>query len=116
LPGKIVGKVVLIAGKTSGFGRASAILYAKEGANVTVADDPNVEEDKEGARLIIEIFDTIRNLNQDEKITMLLVKQNLKASLQMSHRGYVLKDGRIVLQGMGKELGDEHTTKAYLGM
>jgi branched-chain amino acid transport system ATP-binding protein len=68
-------------------------------------------------RLIKEIFDTIRNLNQKEKITILLVEQNLKASLQMSHRGYVLENGRIVLQGTGKELlEDEHTKKAYLGM
>jgi branched-chain amino acid transport system ATP-binding protein len=68
-------------------------------------------------RLIKEIFDTIRSLNQDEKITILLVEQNLKASLQMSHRGYVLENGRIVLQGTGKELlEDEHTKKAYLGM
>jgi branched-chain amino acid transport system ATP-binding protein len=68
-------------------------------------------------RLIKEIFDTIRNLNQNEKMTILLVEQNLKASLHMSHRGYVLENGRIVLQGTGKELlEDEHTKKAYLGM
>ncbi len=68
-------------------------------------------------RLIKEIFDTIRDLNQSEKMTILLVEQNLKASLQMSHRGYVLENGRIVLQGTGKELlEDEHTKKAYLGM
>ena len=68
-------------------------------------------------RVIKEIFDTVRNLNQNEKITILLVEQNLKASLQMSHRGYVLENGRIVLQGTGKELlEDKHTKKAYLGM
>jgi branched-chain amino acid transport system ATP-binding protein len=67
--------------------------------------------------LIKEIFATIRNLNQDEKITILLVEQNLKASLQMSHRGYVLENGRMALQGTGRELlENEHTKKAYLGM
>ncbi|MCX5910058.1 MAG: ABC transporter ATP-binding protein [Deltaproteobacteria bacterium] len=67
--------------------------------------------------MIMEIFETIRNLNKKEKIPILLVEQNLKASLQMCHRGYVLENGRIVLQGTGKELlEDEHTKKAYLGM
>lgn len=67
--------------------------------------------------LIKEIFATIQNLNREEKITLLLVEQNLRTSLQMSHRGYVLENGRIALQGTGKELlEDEHTKKAYLGM
>lgn len=67
--------------------------------------------------LIKEIFATIQNLNRKEKITLLLVEQNLKISLQMSHRGYVLENGRIALQGTGKELlENEHTKKAYLGM
>ena len=67
--------------------------------------------------LIKEIFATIQNLNRNEKITILLVEQNLKITLQMSHRGYVLENGWIALQGTGKELlENEHTKKAYLGM
>lgn len=67
--------------------------------------------------LIKEIFSTIQNLNRNEKITLLLVEQNLRISLQMSHRGYVLENGRIALQGTGKELlENDHTRKAYLGM
>lgn len=67
--------------------------------------------------LIKEIFNTIMDINNKEKITVLLVEQNLKASLQMSHRGYVLENGNIVLEGTGKELlENEHTKKAYLGL
>jgi len=67
--------------------------------------------------LVRDIFNTIMDLNQKEHITIFLVEQNLKASLRMSHRGYVLENGRIVLEGGGEELlKNEHTKKAYLGL
>jgi branched-chain amino acid transport system ATP-binding protein len=67
--------------------------------------------------LIKEIFETITNLNKNEKMTILLVEQNLKAALQMSHRGYVFENGRIVLEGSGNELlENEYTQKAFLGI
>ncbi len=67
--------------------------------------------------LIKQIFNTVVEINKEDEITIFLVEQNLKASLQMSHRGYVLENGRIVLEGAGKELlENEHTKKAYLGM
>jgi branched-chain amino acid transport system ATP-binding protein len=67
--------------------------------------------------VIQQIFRTITHINQKENITILLVEQNLRASLQISHRGYVLENGRIVLEGTGQELLEsEHTKKAYLGM
>jgi branched-chain amino acid transport system ATP-binding protein len=48
--------------------------------------------------------------------TILLVEQNAKAALQVADRGYVLENGRIVLQGTAKELiEDEGVQKAYLG-
>lgn len=67
--------------------------------------------------LVKEIFNTVLHINQKENVTILIVEQNLKASLQMSHRGYVLENGTIVLEGSGQELlQNEHTKKAYLGM
>ncbi len=67
--------------------------------------------------LIKQIFQTVVRINREEEMTLFFVEQNLKASLQMSHRGYVLENGRIVLEGTGKELlENEHTQKAYLGM
>jgi branched-chain amino acid transport system ATP-binding protein len=48
---------------------------------------------------------------------VLLVEQNLVQSLRLSHRGYVLETGRIVLQGSGAELlANPHTRKAFLGV
>jgi len=67
--------------------------------------------------IIKQIFNVINEINTNEKITVFLVEQNLNATLQMSHRGYVLENGMIVLEGSGSELlNDEHTKKAYLGL
>jgi branched-chain amino acid transport system ATP-binding protein len=62
------------------------------------------------------IFDTVKRINA-EGTTVLLVEQNLAQSLQLSHRGYVLETGRIVLEGSGRELlADPRTRKAFLGL
>ena len=64
-----------------------------------------------------EILRTVVRVNEEEGITIFFVEQNLKSSLQMSHRGYVIENGRIVLEGTGRELlKNEHTKKAYLGL
>jgi branched-chain amino acid transport system ATP-binding protein len=62
------------------------------------------------------IFDAVRAINA-EGTTVLLVEQNLVQSLRLSHRGYVLETGRIVLAGSGEELlANPHTRKAFLGL
>jgi len=61
------------------------------------------------------IFSVIREINQ-QGVTVLLVEQNVSQALKMSHWGYVIENGRIVLSGTGEELaGNEHTKKAYFG-
>ncbi len=61
------------------------------------------------------IFSIIQGINQ-QGVTVLLVEQNVAQALKMSHRGYVIENGRIVLSGTGDELaGNEHTKKAYFG-
>ena len=62
------------------------------------------------------IFDAVRRINA-EGTTVLLVEQNLVQSLRLSHRGYVLETGRIVLAGGGEELlANPHTRTAFLGL
>jgi len=62
------------------------------------------------------IFDAVTRINT-EGTTVLLVEQNLVQSLRLSHRGYVLETGRIVLEGTGAELlANPHTRKAFLGV
>src|SRR5215208_4038308 len=51
-----------------------------------------------------QIFDTIRDLNRREGLTVFLVEQNAFHALKLAHRGYVMVNGRITLSGTGLEL------------
>jgi branched-chain amino acid transport system ATP-binding protein len=66
--------------------------------------------------LVAEIFNIIQ-LIQQEGVTVLVVEQNTKHTLETCHRGYVLENGRVVLDGTGQELLDnEQVKQAYLGI
>jgi branched-chain amino acid transport system ATP-binding protein len=66
--------------------------------------------------LVQELFLTIRALNK-RGLTVLLVEQNVVASLKLSSRAYVLENGRIVMTGTGSELlNDDRVRRAYLGV
>jgi branched-chain amino acid transport system ATP-binding protein len=66
--------------------------------------------------LVQELFRTIRTLNQ-RGLTVLLVEQNVVASLKLATRAYVLENGRIVMSGTGAELlADDRVRQAYLGV
>jgi branched-chain amino acid transport system ATP-binding protein len=66
--------------------------------------------------LVKEIFAIIRRLNQEQKVTMLLVEQNANMALKTAHYGYVLEVGRIVLEGACEKLVEnEDVREFYLG-
>ena len=66
--------------------------------------------------IVQEVFRIVRRLNE-EGLTILLVEQNVMASLRIAHRGYVLENGRIVLSGGGTDLlANERLRTAYLGL
>jgi len=66
-------------------------------------------------KLVKQQFDTIRQLNSDLNMTVIVVEQNANMALALAHRGYVLQNGDIVLAGPAHELAnDEHLRKAYL--
>jgi branched-chain amino acid transport system ATP-binding protein len=66
--------------------------------------------------IVKEIFRIIGEINR-LGTTVLLVEQNTRQALVLSRRGYVLENGRVVLEGSGAELlGNEHVKRAYLGM
>jgi len=68
-------------------------------------------------QLVAEIFDIVVRLNQEEKVTMLLVEQNAMMALQIAGYGYVMEDGRIVLDGdPEKLLNNEDIKEFYLGL
>ncbi len=67
-------------------------------------------------KLISTIFEKIVEINRDHGTTILLVEQNAKLALEISHDAYVLETGRIVMQGASKELRANPELKAaYLG-
>ncbi|HVP79892.1 MAG TPA: ABC transporter ATP-binding protein [Thermodesulfobacteriota bacterium] len=68
------------------------------------------------APLIVKaIFETITQLNA-QKVTILLVEQNIHQALKIAHQAFVLKTGRITLMGKGDELlSDPEIQKAYMG-
>jgi branched-chain amino acid transport system ATP-binding protein len=54
--------------------------------------------------LVRQIFGAIRELNERERLTVLLVEQNAHHALKLAHHGYVLVNGQITMQGGGREL------------
>ncbi|HEX9016419.1 MAG TPA: ABC transporter ATP-binding protein [Chloroflexota bacterium] len=66
--------------------------------------------------MVRQILDTVKEANA-QGTTVLLVEQNVQHSLKLAHRGYVLENGRIVLEGKAEELlSNPHLKTAYLGM
>jgi branched-chain amino acid transport system ATP-binding protein len=67
--------------------------------------------------VVSELFRTIRLLNEEKGISILLVEQNVAASLKLAQHAYVLETGRIVMQGRGEDLlHDDRVRQAYLGL
>jgi branched-chain amino acid transport system ATP-binding protein len=66
--------------------------------------------------LVVELFRIIQRL-RDEGITILLIEQNVRHSLEIADRAYVLENGRLCLQGDCAELlQSDHVRKAYMGL
>jgi len=66
--------------------------------------------------LVSDIFRIVEKIN-NQGVTVLLVEQNVKHTLAMCDRAYVLENGRITLSGTGQEfLNNEHVKEAYLGI
>jgi branched-chain amino acid transport system ATP-binding protein len=64
--------------------------------------------------LVQQMFDMIIKINQ-QGVTILLVEQNVQSALELAHRAYLLENGRIVMQGEGRELlASESVRSAYL--
>jgi len=66
--------------------------------------------------LVGEIFRVIQEVHE-QGVTVLLVEQNVFKTLSIADRAYVLENGRVVLEGTGKDLlANDHVKKAYLGL
>jgi len=67
-------------------------------------------------QIVMQIFDVIRDLNQSQGMSVLLVEQNARMALKVAHRGYVLETGRVTFEGPAQALlTDPRIRAAYLG-
>jgi len=66
--------------------------------------------------IVAEIFRILRQINEQEKVSMLLVEQNANLALGLAHQAYLLETGRIVISGPSETIrNDETIRKVYLG-
>jgi branched-chain amino acid transport system ATP-binding protein len=66
--------------------------------------------------LVQEVFAIIRRINRDLGVTILLVEQNARAALAVASHGYIMEQGRVVLEGTSGELSaNEDVKEFYLG-
>ncbi|MBT8171890.1 ABC transporter ATP-binding protein [Candidatus Bathyarchaeota archaeon] len=66
--------------------------------------------------IVAKVLDTLRQIN-DEGVAVLLVEQNIRDSLNIADRAYVLEEGKIIIEGKGRELlANDHIKEVYLGI
>jgi branched-chain amino acid transport system ATP-binding protein len=105
-----------LAGYTSGgeqqmtaIGRA---MMAKP--SMLLLDEPSMGL---APKILAEIFEIVRDLNQKEGVSILLAEQNTNVALKFADYGYILENGRIVLDGPARALAENKDVKEfYLGM
>lgn len=67
--------------------------------------------------LVAEIFHILRRINQEERLSILLVEQNARAALSLAHYGYVLENGKVVLEDTAASLRENADVKEfYMGL
>jgi len=66
--------------------------------------------------IVEEVYAILRNLNEADGMSMLLVEQNANAALALADRAYLIETGEIAMSGTAAEMGrDENVRRAYLG-
>ncbi len=107
-------RVNQIAGTLSG-GESQMLAIARalmSRPDLLLLDEPSLGL---APKLVLSIFNVVKRLRDEAGVSILLVEQHVKHSLEIADRAYVIETGRIVLQGPAKEvLSDERLKKAYL--
>jgi branched-chain amino acid transport system ATP-binding protein len=83
------------------------------GPKIMMLDEPSMGL---SPLLVQEVCAIVRRLNREEGLTILLVEQNASFALAVADQGYVMEDGKVVLEGSGAELrGNQDVQEFYLG-
>jgi branched-chain amino acid transport system ATP-binding protein len=83
------------------------------GRKIMLLDEPSMGL---APLLMINVFAALKEINQEDATTILLVEQNARLALQFAGRGYVLESGNLVLEGSSEQLlKNPEVKKAYLG-
>ncbi|MDH3691972.1 MAG: ABC transporter ATP-binding protein [Gammaproteobacteria bacterium] len=82
--------------------------------SVILLDEPSMGL---APQLVEEIFEIVKQLNEQEAVTFLLAEQNTHMALRYARYGYILENGRVVMDGEARSLGENEDVKEfYLGM
>ncbi|MDD5297036.1 MAG: ABC transporter ATP-binding protein [Rhodocyclaceae bacterium] len=82
--------------------------------NMILLDEPSMGL---APQIVEEIFEIVRDLNQREKVSFLLAEQNTMVALRYADFGYILENGRVVMEGQAEELrSNEDVKEFYLGL
>ena len=82
--------------------------------NMILLDEPSMGL---APQIVHEIFEIVRDLNSREKVTFLIAEQNTNIALKYADIGYILENGRIVMEGAASDLANNEDVKEfYLGV
>ena len=82
--------------------------------SVILLDEPSMGL---APQIVEEVFEIVKDLNQREKVTVLLAEQNTNMALQYADYGYIMESGRVVMDGAAAELrNNEDVKEFYLGV
>ncbi len=83
------------------------------GRKIMLLDEPSMGL---APLLMLSVFESLKEINQESGTTVLLVEQNARLALQFAQRGYVIENGNLVLEGRSADLLENpEVKKAYLG-
>ena len=105
-----------LAGYTSGGEQQMTAVGRALMANpsVILLDEPSMGL---APQLVEEIFEIVKQLNEKENVTFLLAEQNTNIALRYAHFGYILENGRVVMEGGAENLRQNEDVKEfYLGL
>lgn len=113
-------KLKLMRGRTSGYlsgGERQMLVMGRAlmgRPKIMLLDEPSMGL---SPLLVKEIFKLVKQINEQEGVSILLVEQNARIALSLSEHGYVMENGRIVLDGPSvKLLENEDIREFYLGL